>query len=52
MIALSGELMITDDVTIKGPGQHDLTISGEGATRVFSVVPISTATFRLPLSRS
>ncbi len=51
VIALSSELLITDDVTIKGPGQHHLTVSGEGATRVFSVVPdlngnFPTATFQ------
>lgn len=50
-IALSSELVITDDVTIKGPGEHQLTVSGEGASRVFSVVPdlqgnFPTATFQ------
>jgi hypothetical protein len=41
----SGELQITDDLTINGPGRHRLTVSGEGASRVFSVLGAE-ATFR------
>ena len=33
----SGELSITDDLTIDGPGVNRLTISGNDASRVFSV---------------
>ena len=33
----SGELAITDDLTIDGPGAQKLTISGNPASRVFSV---------------
>lgn len=33
----SGQLSITDDLTIDGPGVHRLTISGNDASRVFSV---------------
>src|SRR5262245_5200525 len=33
----SGQLSITDDLTIDGPGVHRLTISGNNASRVFSV---------------
>src|SRR5262249_4466739 len=33
----SGELSITDDLILDGPGVHRLTISGNDASRVFSV---------------
>lgn len=33
----SGQLSITDDLTIDGPGADRLTISGTGASRVFHV---------------
>jgi hypothetical protein len=33
------EILITDDVTIRGPGASKLSVSGEGLTRVFSVIP-------------
>jgi hypothetical protein len=33
----SGQMSITDDLTIDGPGVHRLTISGNDASRVFSV---------------
>jgi hypothetical protein len=32
-----GELAITDDLTIDGPGEHKLTISGSDASRVFHI---------------
>ncbi len=38
-IALESQLVITDDLTIRGPGAEALRISGGGATRVFAVVP-------------
>src|SRR5712691_5654289 len=33
----SGELDITDSLTINGPGASDLTVSGEGVSRVFGI---------------
>ena len=33
----SGELAITDDLTITGPGAGALTVSGNGASRVFDI---------------
>jgi hypothetical protein len=36
-IALGSELRITDDLTINGRGENHLTISGNNATRVFSI---------------
>ncbi|MEQ9407846.1 MAG: hypothetical protein RIK87_08960 [Fuerstiella sp.] len=42
-IALSSQLVITDDVTIHGPGANRLTVSGDDgigdATRIFAVLP-------------
>jgi hypothetical protein len=35
-VGLTSELEITDDLTINGPGQGKLTVSGGGSTRVFS----------------
>ena len=32
-----GELVITDDLTIDGPGSETITVSGSGLTRVFDV---------------
>jgi uncharacterized repeat protein (TIGR01451 family) len=40
----TGELLITGDLTITGPGAGQLTISGGGASRVFSVDPGVTVT--------
>jgi hypothetical protein len=46
-IALStGELTITDSLTIAGPGSNRLTVSGSNASRVFHVSGNSTVTFR------
>jgi hypothetical protein len=36
-ITLGSELSITDDLTIHGRGENDLTISGNNATRVFNI---------------
>jgi len=36
-ITLGSELSITDDLTINGRGENPLTISGNNATRVFSI---------------
>ncbi|MFW9262673.1 beta strand repeat-containing protein [Nostoc sp. CALU 546] len=38
----SGQLTITDDVTIQGTGANQLTVSGNNASSVFSIFPIST----------
>lgn len=40
-IGLSSQLVITDDLILDGPGASHLIVSGEGATRVFAVVPPS-----------
>src|SRR4051794_40268799 len=37
-----GELRITDSLTIDGPGDNRLTVSGNGASRVFNVSGSST----------
>src|SRR5262245_62871980 len=37
VVLTSGELSITDDLILDGPGVHRLTISGNDASRVFSV---------------
>lgn len=39
----SGQLAITDDLTIAGPGSDTLTVSGGGSSRVFAVLPASLA---------
>src|SRR4029077_12449909 len=36
-ITLGSELSITDDLTINGRGENNLTISGNNATRVFNI---------------
>ncbi len=33
----TGQLSVTDDLTLDGPGAHRLTVSGNNASRVFSV---------------
>ena len=37
IVLTSGELQITDDVTIDGPGADRLSVSGNNASRVFDV---------------
>lgn len=37
-IQVSGQIVITDDLTIEGPGANKLTVNGDG-DRVFAVVP-------------
>ena len=37
ILLTAGELLITDDLTITGPGPHQLTISGNQASRIFRV---------------
>ncbi len=46
----SGQLVITDDLTIDGPGSDDLAVSGEEASRVFAVIPeaVADALFTTP----
>jgi hypothetical protein len=38
-ISLTQQLVITDDVTIYGPGADKLTVSGGGVGRVFAILP-------------
>ena len=40
-ITLASELSITDDLTIDGPGEDQLTISGDGASRVMHIAQVS-----------
>ena len=42
-ITLSGELRVTDDLRIDGPGAARITVSGGGTTRVFAVSGEETA---------
>ncbi len=37
ILLTAGELLITDDLAITGPGPHQLTISGNQASRIFRV---------------
>src|SRR5947209_1920361 len=37
LTSANGELSITDDLTIKGPGASQITVSGGNTTRVFDV---------------
>src|SRR5262249_3717329 len=41
----TGQLNITDDLTIDGPGADELTVSGNHASRVFSISGGATVTF-------
>jgi hypothetical protein len=43
-ITLTRELLITDDLTIDGPGADRLTVSGDGASRVFDISDGATPT--------
>lgn len=40
----SGELVVDKSVTIRGPGAHDLAVSGNNASRVFHIMPGKTVT--------
>jgi hypothetical protein len=42
-IALSSQLLITDDLVIDGPGAQKLSVSGQGAERVFLMLPAELA---------
>ncbi|KAA5541856.1 hypothetical protein FYK55_16780 [Roseiconus nitratireducens] len=42
-IELASQLVITDDVTITGPGTDGLVLSGNGQTRVLAVLPADVA---------
>jgi hypothetical protein len=37
MITLGSEIAVTADLTIDGPGENKITVSGNGATRLFNV---------------
>jgi hypothetical protein len=43
-VALAGELGVTGELTIDGPGEKKLTVSGGGATRVFNIAAGATVT--------
>src|SRR5262245_1795083 len=47
----SGELRITDSVTINGPGASLLTVSGNQAARVFDVIASSVSIANLTITR-
>ena len=42
-LELSSQLVITDDVDIRGPGSNQLTISGGNTSRVIAVLPTELA---------
>jgi hypothetical protein len=42
-ITLASPIAFTDDLTVRGPGAGDLTVSGGAATRVFAVLPAALA---------
>ncbi len=46
----SGELVITNGLTINGPGVANLTISGNDASRVFSVQGVTASILRMAVS--
>src|SRR5262245_43077075 len=49
-ITLASELPITTDLTIDGPGANQLTVSGNGVTRVFDVSAGAVTIDRLTIS--
>jgi hypothetical protein len=52
-IALTtGELLVTDDLTINGPGANQLTVSGNDASRIFRVVGGADASTAISVSLS
>src|SRR5262245_51540822 len=42
IVLTSGQLSIIDDLSIDGPSDHGLTVSGNNASRVFSIGGVST----------
>jgi hypothetical protein len=46
----SGELVIDDELTINGPGQGKLTVSGRGESRVFDIVDTTVAIDKLKIA--
>ncbi|HXF40589.1 MAG TPA: choice-of-anchor Q domain-containing protein [Blastocatellia bacterium] len=40
----SGELLVTDDLTINGPGIFAITVSGNNASRVFEIIQTTSVT--------
>lgn len=46
----NGQLDITDDLTIHGPGKGKLTVSGSGQSRVFDVIDSSLAVDQLTIA--
>ena len=45
-----GELLITNNVTINGPGANKLSVSGNNATRVFELAPPPSVTMNVAIS--
>ena len=43
ILLTTGQLAITDDLTIRGPGAESLAVSGSDSSRVFAVVPEAVA---------
>src|SRR5437899_948378 len=50
-ITLASELSVTDDLTIKGPGASQITVSGGTTTRVFDVSAGSVTIDRLTITK-
>jgi parallel beta-helix repeat protein len=50
LAAASGQLSITDDLIITGPGVSKLTINGGGGTRIFNVDSASATTISVTIS--
>src|SRR5437660_3141636 len=44
ILLTSGELLVTNSVTILGPGPANLAVNGNAASRVFHIAPSNTAT--------
>ncbi|MDI1243353.1 MAG: carboxypeptidase-like regulatory domain-containing protein, partial [bacterium] len=45
ILLTSGEMLVSDELTITGPGANLLTISGGNSSRIFSIASGETATF-------
>ncbi len=44
IVLTSGELLVTKNVTIRGPGANGPSIDGNGGNRVFHIMPVTTVT--------
>jgi hypothetical protein len=52
IVLTSGELIITSDLAIEGPGADKLTVSGNDASRIFNIVGGTAATTAITVSIS